>query len=50
MLGLPYDSEDAFDFGERVMSFLEQRSEKSLSGLAKMRGAFPNFKGPFGRT
>jgi ribonucleoside-diphosphate reductase alpha chain len=44
-LGLPYDSEPAFEFGEQVMSFLDRRAKDASAELARKRGAFPNWKG-----
>ncbi|MCK5685917.1 adenosylcobalamin-dependent ribonucleoside-diphosphate reductase, partial [bacterium] len=43
MLKLPYDSDEALDIAEEVMSFVQKESHKASSDLAKHRGAFPNF-------
>ncbi len=44
-LGIPYDSEDALEKGEEIMSFIEEKSHAASEKLAKERGAFPNFQG-----
>ena len=44
-LGIPYDSEDARQLGERIMSFLDREAKFASADLAKERGAFPNWKG-----
>lgn len=45
MLGLPYDSDEARDFGERVMATLDREAKLASQKLAKERGAFANWKG-----
>ncbi len=42
-LGIPYDSEEALEFGERVARFLTEEARKASRELAKRRGPFPNF-------
>ncbi len=42
-LNLPYDSDDAIDLGEVVMSFLQKESHAASCALAAERGVFPNF-------
>ena len=44
-LGIPYDSEDAVDAGERVMAFILMQSRKASAALAKTRGNFPFYEG-----
>lgn len=44
-LGLPYDSEEALRFAERMMSFIEDRARQASEELARERGPFPNFRG-----
>ena len=44
-LGIPYNSEDALQLGERLMKFVESTSHKESIELGKERGSFPNFKG-----
>jgi len=44
-LGLPYNAEDAFTLGERVIGFVESEALKHSSELAKTRGKFPNWEG-----
>jgi ribonucleoside-diphosphate reductase alpha chain len=42
-LRLPYNSEAAFELGERVMEFLSSEAHKKSSRLAKTRGRFPSW-------
>jgi len=44
-LGIPYDSEEALQFGERLMKFIEEESHKKSVELGEERGSFPNFDG-----
>ncbi|MBI3119983.1 MAG: adenosylcobalamin-dependent ribonucleoside-diphosphate reductase [Candidatus Kerfeldbacteria bacterium] len=44
-LGIRYNSQEAVDFSDKVMSFIEKESHAASSELAKARGNFPNFKG-----
>ncbi|HID43301.1 MAG TPA: adenosylcobalamin-dependent ribonucleoside-diphosphate reductase [Archaeoglobaceae archaeon] len=44
-LGIPYDSREGVEFGERLMSFIQEESHKASSALAEERGVFPNWKG-----
>ncbi len=43
MLNLPYDSSDAIDTAEEIMSFIQKESHAASSALAKTRGNFLNF-------
>jgi len=45
MLGIPYDSDEAISLGEQVMKFINDEGHAASRALAKVRGAFPNFKG-----
>lgn len=40
-LGIPYDSEEALELGERVMKFVNEKGHEASMDLAKKRGAFP---------
>jgi len=44
-LGVPYDSPEATELGERVMHFIRDEGHAASRALAKERGPFPNFKG-----
>lgn len=44
-MGIPYDSEEALSFAERLMSFVQSRARSASEELARERGAFPNFRG-----
>ena len=44
-LGIPYNSEEAVALAEKVMSFILNESVKKSQELAKVKGAFPAFKG-----
>ncbi len=45
LLGIPYNSGDGLEMGERVMSFLEQESHAESRILAEERGVFPGWYG-----
>ena len=45
MLGIPYDAPEAIKLGEQVMKFINDEGHAASRALAKLRGAFPNFKG-----
>ncbi len=45
MMNIPYDSEEARYWGEKLMSFLDREAKTASAELAKKRGAFPNWKG-----
>lgn len=44
-LGIPYNSEEAVTLGEEVMSFILNEATKKSRELAKVKGAFPAYKG-----
>ncbi len=44
-LHLPYNSPQAFDLGDKVMTFIESEARNESSELAKTRGRFPNWDG-----
>ena len=43
MMNLPYDSENAIDVAEDIMSFVQKESHAASCNLARERGVFPNF-------
>jgi ribonucleoside-diphosphate reductase alpha chain len=45
LLGIPYDSDEAVELGEKLMKFITDKSRAISRELARERGAFPNFKG-----
>jgi ribonucleoside-diphosphate reductase alpha chain len=44
-LWIPYNSNEALRTAEEVMNFIQERSHGASEKLAKVQGAFPNFKG-----
>jgi ribonucleoside-diphosphate reductase alpha chain len=44
-LGVPYDSEEALETAEKIMSFIYDEARRTSITLASERGAFPNFPG-----
>jgi ribonucleoside-diphosphate reductase alpha chain len=44
-LGIPYDSEEALETGERIMRFVRAKGREMSEALAMSRGVFPNYKG-----
>ena len=44
-LGIPYDSEEALNMAEEIMSFIQEKSHAMSERIAEERGAFPNFPG-----
>lgn len=44
MQGIPYNSQEALDFAEYLMEFMNYHSTKASVELAKIKGAFPAFK------
>ena len=45
LLGIQYDSQEAFSLAEEVMGFINDEAHKASAALAAERGAFPNFEG-----
>jgi len=43
-MGVPYNSEEAIETGERVMRFVMDEARKASAELAATRGSFPNFE------
>ncbi|MEN8686625.1 MAG: vitamin B12-dependent ribonucleotide reductase [Desulfuromonadales bacterium] len=43
LLGIPYNSDAAIELGDRVMTFITDKSRLASQSLARERGAFPNF-------
>jgi len=44
-LGIPYDSEEALETGEKLMKFISDEATKKSVEIGETRGAFPNFRG-----
>jgi len=44
-MGLPYDSPEAIEQAERLMSNFQEAAKRGSSDIARVRGNFPNFKG-----
>jgi ribonucleoside-diphosphate reductase alpha chain len=44
MLGIPYNSNEAIDMAEKLMSFIWEKARETSAELANARGTFPNFK------
>ncbi|MHC4267099.1 MAG: adenosylcobalamin-dependent ribonucleoside-diphosphate reductase [Planctomycetota bacterium] len=43
-MGMPYDSVDALNIAEKLMSFISKEADIASSRLAEERGVFPNFE------
>jgi len=43
ILGIPYDSQEAIDLADRIMSFVKEKSHDQCAKLAEERGPFPNW-------
>ena len=50
MLSIPYDSQRGVDFGDKIMSFVNDNARKASSELAGLRGPFPNWNNSLWRT
>ncbi|UCG69741.1 MAG: vitamin B12-dependent ribonucleotide reductase, partial [Thermoplasmata archaeon] len=44
MLGIPYNSNEAIEMAEKLMSFIREKARKTSAELAKSRGPFPNYE------
>ncbi len=44
-LGIPYDSEEGLEAGEKIARFLQEEAHKASQELALERGNFPNYPG-----
>ena len=44
-LGVPYDTQEALDLAEEVMSFIYENAKEASISLAKERGVFPAWRG-----
>ncbi|MCR4324797.1 MAG: adenosylcobalamin-dependent ribonucleoside-diphosphate reductase [Candidatus Curtissbacteria bacterium] len=44
-LEIAYDTQEAYDLAEKVMQFVQKEADNASVDLAKVRGAFPAFKG-----
>ena len=44
-MDIPYDSKEALEVAEKIMSFIQKEGRKASIELGKERGSFPNFKG-----
>jgi ribonucleoside-diphosphate reductase alpha chain len=43
IMGIPYDSQEAIDLADRLMSFVKEKSHDQCARLAEERGPFPNW-------
>lgn len=43
-MGIPYNSTEALNIAEKLMSFISKEADRSSSRLAEERGVFPNFE------
>jgi ribonucleoside-diphosphate reductase alpha chain len=43
-LKTPYDASEAFEIGEKLMAFIQEKGREASGNLGKMRGSFPNFE------
>lgn len=44
-LGIPYDSQEALDLGEKIMGAVQKAGHEASRQLAEERGSFPNWEG-----
>jgi len=44
ILGIPYDSQEALDTAEKIISFISEEAREESRRLALSRGSFPNFE------
>jgi ribonucleoside-diphosphate reductase alpha chain len=44
-LGIPYNTDEAVELAEELMSFIQRKGREATRELASDRGGFPNFKG-----
>jgi len=44
MLGIPYDSDEAVEKAEELMSFIQKEARDASENLAETRGVFPNWE------
>ena len=45
LLGVPYNSDEGVEWGERFMEFVNEESHNASEKLAESRGCFPNWEG-----
>jgi ribonucleoside-diphosphate reductase alpha chain len=50
LLGIPYDSQQAIEFGTELMEFINKKAHDASCGLADLRGPFPNWNESVWRT
>ena len=43
IMGIPYDSQEAIDLADQLMSFVKEKSHDQCARLAEERGPFPNW-------
>jgi ribonucleoside-diphosphate reductase alpha chain len=43
IMGIPYDTQEAIDLADRLMSFIKEKSHDQCAKLAEERGPFPNW-------
>jgi ribonucleoside-diphosphate reductase alpha chain len=50
LLGIPYDSTQAVEFGKTLMRFINKNARDASAALANLRGPFPNWNQSIWRT